>query len=53
MVGWGVLAHNATKVGALIEDAGTGIAPAAQAAANRPAHRGTGPQRRGAGAPAA
>ena len=51
--GWGVLAHNATKVSALIEDAGTAIAPVVRATARRPADRGTGPQRKRAGAPAA
>jgi IS5 family transposase len=51
--GWGVLAHNATKVSALIEDVGAGIAPVAQAAAKRPAARGTGPPRKRADAPAA
>jgi IS5 family transposase len=51
--GWGVLAHNATKVSALIEEPGKAIAPVAQAGANRPAHRGTGPPRKRADAPAA
>jgi transposase, IS5 family len=51
--GWGVLAHNATKVSALIGDAGTGRTPVAQPAAKRPADRGTGPPPRRADAPAA
>ena len=51
--GWGVLAHNATKVSALIEDAGTGTTPVAKAGAKRPADRGTGPPRKRADAPAA
>jgi len=41
--GWGVLAHNAAKVSALMEDAGTEIAPVDPAAAKRPANRGPGP----------
>ena len=51
--GWGVLAHNATKVSALIENAGTGTTPVAQAVAKRPADRGTRPPRKRADAPAA
>ena len=49
----GVLAHNATKVSALIEDARIEPAPVAQAAAERPADRGTGLPRKRADAPAA
>ncbi len=51
--GWGVLAHNATKVSALLQDADphAGVAPAA--AAKRPTNSGAGPPRRAADAPAA
>jgi IS5 family transposase len=51
--GWGVLAHNATKVSALLVTAQRDTAPAAQAPSKPPATRGTGPPRRPAGAPAA
>jgi len=51
--GWGVLAHNATKINALLKDAGTAHAPVAAAAAKRPTNPGTGPPRRAADAPAA
>jgi transposase, IS5 family len=54
--GWGVLAHNATKVSALLQDADTepaAVASVASVASKRPAARGTGPPRRPADAPAA
>jgi IS5 family transposase len=52
--GWGVLAHNATKVSALLQDAGAAQAPVVPAApAKRPTNPGTGPPRRAADAPAA
>ena len=51
--GWGVLAHNATKVSALLQVAGTGPAPAASAAVKRPASTGTGLPRRPVDAPTA
>ena len=53
--GWGVLAHNATKVSALLHDADVPHSGAAQgaAAAARPTNQGTGPPRRRADAPAA
>ncbi len=50
---WGVLAHNATKISALIEDAGAEVAPVAPAANKRPANRGPGPPRKRADAHAA
>jgi IS5 family transposase len=51
--GWGVLAHNATKVSALLQVADTEPAPAPSAAVKRPASTGTGPPRRPVDAPAA
>ena len=51
--GWGVLAHNATKVSALIQDAHTEPRPVSRAAATPLANRGTGPPRKRADAPAA
>jgi IS5 family transposase len=51
--GWGVLAHNATKVSALLHDADSEPAPVARRASPPPANPGTGPPRRPADAPAA
>ena len=51
--GWGVLAHNATKVSALLVTAEGDTGPVIQAPSKRPANRGTGPPRAPAGAPAA
>ena len=51
--GWGVLAHNATKISALLQDVGTGHVPAACTAAKDPADHGAGPPRRPVDAPAA
>lgn len=50
--GWGVLAHNATKVSALLVAGEKGIAPVAQAALKRSANLGLGPPRRRADTPA-
>jgi IS5 family transposase len=50
--GWGVLAHNATKVSALIQEVDTEPAPVASAA-KRPANQGTGPPRKRVDASAA
>ena len=44
--GWGVLAHNATKVSALLQVADTEPVPVAPAVSKRPANRGTGPPRK-------
>ena len=49
--GWGVLAHNATKVSALIQDAHAEPAPVASAGSKCPALQGTGPPRPRAAAP--
>ena len=51
--GWGVLAHNATKVSALLVAAESDTAPISQAPSKRSANRGPGPPRRRADMPAA
>jgi IS5 family transposase len=51
--GWGVLAHNATKVSALIQGADTELRPVSRATATPLANRGTGPPRKRDDAPAA
>jgi hypothetical protein len=51
--GWGVLAHNATKVSALLQNPDTEPAPTFRTTTKRPANWGTGPPRRPADAPAA
>jgi len=51
--GWGVLAHNATKVSALLQDASAQRAPVVPTTAKRPTGPGTAPPRRPANAPAA
>ena len=51
--GWGVLAHNATKVSALLQEPAAEAAPVEPAVARRPTNLGTGPPRGAADAPAA